>query len=264
MGKRKKLPRRGTFGSGSFIVLYEDMLSALAFRVLSPTEKLVLVDMLRIYRKASKGDTGVVLGGFNYTWSHCKTDVSERAFYKSRRRIVELGFFKVLGEDQAGRLGESHRFSTSELWKKDERVTAEQRRKLMKSDEAKKAKLKRGRDRKTDYLTKGKPKKNQRTSRQGYGAPKSGVAVLLVRDAATQNTPSRRTFRQGYIDTISGALTESGHEWRFPAVGPQVDAGWLGGLTRLPRPSPLALSVEVRKLVNYDAATMAVFAANLN
>jgi len=87
-----------------------------AYRVLTPKQKLILIDMIRIYRKVSLGDKNYPKDGFEYVWEVCEEDVSESAFYLMRQRLVDLGFFDYPPEIQRMRAGTARRFLPSREW----------------------------------------------------------------------------------------------------------------------------------------------------
>lgn len=119
MGKRKKYRTpRHTFGSGGFLRLYWNVLDSVAYRVLTPSQRLVLIDMLREYFGASSFDTDRIPDGFTYTYGQCTVDITDKTFYSAIRRIRKVGFFDRPIEIQEHRPAAPNRYVPSAAWEK--------------------------------------------------------------------------------------------------------------------------------------------------
>lgn len=180
MGTGDRPKRRYSYGQGAFTLLYDELRSKLAYQDLSPTHRLVLLDMLRVYGRASNGDTVGVSSGFIYTYSHCQEVVSRNEFYRAIRRILEVGFFDAPPEKQELRAAAPRRFLPSNRWQKYE-PAREQASKLRKRKAKKETRLARDRKRRTDFRT-GlgvTPRaKRPETQRQNEAPQKGGTRVV--------------------------------------------------------------------------------------
>lgn len=153
-GKRHKT--RDTFGHGRGVYLTDEIRQSAAYRVLSPTEKLVLMDFIRKYYRASSGDKTDIRGaGFAYTFQDTLETVDAKTFYRARGRICAVGFF--IRDDSLKRLqaGAVDVFIPSEGWRTFTPDTEAARR--MESQAA----------RKVDYIERGKERKRQFNRRRG-------------------------------------------------------------------------------------------------
>lgn len=138
MAKGKHL---GFYGNGGqFTLIYREMRVSDAYRVLTPKQKLLLNDMIRIYRKVSRGDNVYVKGGFEYVWEVCEEDVSESAFYHIRQRLVDIGFFEYPADIQTMRAGTARLFVPSRGWS-SYKATPDEAKKLAKLNKSKKARI---------------------------------------------------------------------------------------------------------------------------
>ena len=142
MGRRgaKRQPL-GFFGSvGSFTQLYNELKESQAYRVLTPTERLILIDMIRVYGKASAGDYETLSEGIEYTWSVCLEIVAEATFHRARKRICDIGFFESPLDIQSLRPGAPTRFMPSRKWAKCVATQSDANR-LAKHNKAKKKRI---------------------------------------------------------------------------------------------------------------------------
>ena len=130
--------------------IYSELKESDAYRVLTPTERLVLLDMLRLYNKASAGDKEYPDGGFNYVWQVCLENVSENYFYSARTRLCDLGFFDHPPEIQEMRPAAPTRFLPSREWSKYE-ATASEAKTLAKRNSEKKDRIRKKKRRRTDF-----------------------------------------------------------------------------------------------------------------
>ena len=138
-----------------------------AYRVLRPKQKLVLLDMIRVYRKASSGDKVYPKGGFQYVWEVCEEDVSESAFYRIRQRLVAVGFFSCPAEIQSMRAGAATRFLPSRDWT-NFMAKGIEAKKLAERNRSKKKRLSAKQRRLTDHRTSlGDDEISSRVSKRG-------------------------------------------------------------------------------------------------
>ncbi len=62
-----------------------------SWRVLSPSSRCILLDMIHAYNAATFGDHRT--GGINYTFNTCRVDCSENTFYLARAAVIEAKWF---------------------------------------------------------------------------------------------------------------------------------------------------------------------------
>lgn len=98
----------------SYIKLFElDLAESDSFRDLTPSEALILIDMMRVLNYQSQKTLNIIGVGFTYTFKHCKINVSEDTFKRAIPKIVEKGFF-TLKDFKKGRMNV---YLPSEKWK---------------------------------------------------------------------------------------------------------------------------------------------------
>ena len=151
--KRKKNQQMGTYGRGRFLMLSDELQQSAAYRVLSPIQKLVLLDMLRLYGRLSRFDREPLPDGFSYTFKNCLEGINETSFYDARKRLVDVGF--MVRRDDLKRLtpGAPDVFSASSGWMKYQPSDAESAR-LASSEQRKQNSLARGQARKRRFIEK--------------------------------------------------------------------------------------------------------------
>lgn len=94
MAQNKKYLRRKTFGDGPGVYVTNELRNSTAYKLLTPNEKLVLIDMIRRYYLKSGGDKTSLKGtGFTYIFADCMEGVDSKTFHCARRRLCEVGFF---------------------------------------------------------------------------------------------------------------------------------------------------------------------------
>ena len=151
----RRHPKRGKqldhYGTGQGLFLRDEIPVALGYRVLSAVEKLVLMEWLRTYGKASHGDT-VDLGdtGVLFTFSQVREDVAESSFKRARRRLIQIGWFQSAPHLKPLRPGAPNRYLPSTDWRAYEPTAAESAA-LRKRTAVKAASLKRARCRRADF-----------------------------------------------------------------------------------------------------------------
>lgn len=112
---RPPLMAHFSIDAGHFTPVYDSMKRTLAYRTLSPSSKLVLLDMLRVYnREWGKDSVAATNDGFNYTFSHCDEDVGKSTFDEAIAEIVERKFFRQRYIEYSGK---PKRFIPAEGWK---------------------------------------------------------------------------------------------------------------------------------------------------
>lgn len=115
-GKNRHL---GFFGSeGWFTPIYQELKVTDAYRVLTPSERLILEDLIRVYLKTSNLGKEHLESGFEYTWSVCLENVWEDTLGRAKRRLLEVGFIDAPPEIQSERPGAPTRYQPSSSWRK--------------------------------------------------------------------------------------------------------------------------------------------------
>ena len=149
-GKRHKT--RDTFGCGRGVYLTDEMRQSAAYRILSPTEKLVLMDFIRKYYRASSGDkTDIRSAGFAFTYQDTLELIDSKTFYRARARICAAGFFKRDDSLKQLKAGAVDVFIPSDGWRTFTPDKEAARR--IESQQARKAAyIKRGKERTRDYI----------------------------------------------------------------------------------------------------------------
>jgi hypothetical protein len=130
-----------------FMPLYDELRESDAFKALKPAPALVLLDLLKVYYRESRFDKEPLQDGIVYTWTHCKVDVSEDAFYRAIKRIVEIGFFERAPHLESGRPGSPRVFEPSKRWQSYRTPSDEK----VKAGDSKKRRIQEKRKRRTEY-----------------------------------------------------------------------------------------------------------------
>ena len=91
--KKKALGCRGHFWHPRqiFSPIPFSLLKHDAWRVLSPSSRCVLLDMIHAYNAATYGDHKS--GGINYTFKTCRVACSENTFYSARTEVIAANWF---------------------------------------------------------------------------------------------------------------------------------------------------------------------------
>lgn len=153
-GKRHN--SRDTFGSGRGAYLTDEMRQSAAYRILSPTEKLVLMDFIRKHYRISSGDkTDIRSAGFAFTIADTLEAVDSKTFYRARTRICAAGFFTRDDSLKQIKPGAVDVFIPSGDWRTFSPDTGTAAR--MESKAARKA----------EYIERGKMRKRQFIQRRG-------------------------------------------------------------------------------------------------
>ncbi len=142
--KRSKL----NYGDGTFLMVSDAVRSSIAYRSLTNAHRLVFLDMMGAYMKASKGDTrSIDDSGFTYTFEQCRERIARATFYRATREIVKAGFFTTRPDLQPMRGGEATIYGPSCDWTKLDRSEAgtDARAKVERSERAKQLQIKRDR-----------------------------------------------------------------------------------------------------------------------
>jgi hypothetical protein len=141
-----------------FVALSEGMRKSVAWKVLTATQRLILLEMLSVYyivslgNKAKIGDTG-----FAFTYSRCTVECSEITFRHSRERFLDIGWFKAPPMIQSTVPGSATLFAPCREWGQYEAIESEARG-LKKRAKGKAARLTRDKKCKRDNLMKLKKK----------------------------------------------------------------------------------------------------------
>lgn len=147
----RKRERLGYYGEGAgWTPIHDELKACDAYRILSATERLVLLAWIRVYHKASGADMTELEDGFEYVWAVCDEDVSEGAFYRARKRICLLGFFEQPPDIQSLRPGAPARFTPSREWLRY-RATGEEAKAIARHNKTKKDRLRRAQRRRTKF-----------------------------------------------------------------------------------------------------------------
>lgn len=153
---KKPLDRRfGHFWRDEpFTALGKTLRDSNAYRTLSATEKLVLVDWMRVFDSASWNDKDDLRKkGFCYTYSLCELDIPDRTFRRSKKPILVRKFFECPPLLQSGRPGDPYWFLPSRDWREYEPTAAEQE-KIKQWDKRKLRTLDRDHGRRREYREK--------------------------------------------------------------------------------------------------------------
>lgn len=177
MGLNKnKEQRLHFFGQGRNTPVYDELRESEAYRVLGHIARLVLIDMLRVYCRASAWDTRLVDGGFAYTLTMCDEPVSKNQFYDAVRRIQEVGFFEDRPDLREKRALAPRQFMPSRRWTKYKPTDAESA-KLRRLDAHKTRTRNRDRMRRAKYRdeqSRHPKKKTKSPERGGHQSPERG------------------------------------------------------------------------------------------
>lgn len=138
------------FGSSPFTLVSDELRKSLAYKCLTPTARLVLIDMIGKYHLASQCDKEA-LGplGFQYVFLRCSEPVSKNSFYEAVKQIVEHGFFACPPEIQPLSVARPARYLPSTAWRTWSNPDAE--KKLRQREQRKENGIKRDQKRRNDY-----------------------------------------------------------------------------------------------------------------
>lgn len=120
---------------GRFLCLSRAMRETEAYRTLSPTSKLLLIDILDVINEIGYGKNyqNLIDKGFNFTISHTTLDINERTFYRSINDICKRGWItKTSLKNKFG----STVFKVSSNWKTyKDRMNEDETKKLENSSQ---------------------------------------------------------------------------------------------------------------------------------
>lgn len=138
MGRINKEKDKGldTYGTGYPTPLRKEVLESVAYKVLAPTEKLILADMLRAYFRRTHWDKVPLPDGMTFTWTQCQEIVSENSFQSAVRRICRNGFFSAPPEIQERRPCAPRRYGATTKWR-DYKATEQEAKRLSRHLESK-------------------------------------------------------------------------------------------------------------------------------
>ncbi len=160
---KRKQKQMGTYGTGGFLMVSDALQGSTAYRVLTPIQKLVLFDMMRLYMRLSGFDKEPLPDGFSFAFTNCRELIDETSFYDARKRLVEIGFLERRDDMKRLTPGAPDVFSASSKWMHYQPSTAEAAR-LRTMEQRKQRSLERGQARKRLFIEKhpqrrkGKPK----------------------------------------------------------------------------------------------------------
>lgn len=149
-GKRKR-EQMGTYGRGGFVMVSDELRQSTAYRALTPTQRLVLIDMLRLYMRLSDFDKETLPDGFSYAFTNCHELLDERTFYDGRKRLVDVGFLERRDDLKRLTPGAPDVFSPSRRWTKYQPSDAEMAR-LAALEQRKQTSITRGQARKRRFM----------------------------------------------------------------------------------------------------------------
>jgi len=111
--------RLHTYGRANHCVLINNELrEADAYKALTPSARLVLIDWVARYNSKSKCDTISIKGaGFSYAFSDCLESVNESTFKAARQAILAKGFFECPEGMQTLKPGSRRIYTPSTKWR---------------------------------------------------------------------------------------------------------------------------------------------------
>ena len=153
MGKHKSKPIYPAHAIGPAGTYFRDsFLKSVAYRVLTPMERLVMRDMFRCFSICTRGNkVGIDQHGFEYTFGHCLEPCTDRSFYSAVRRICSVGFFNRAPELEAMRSGSPNKYLPSARWTVYE-ATESEAEKLRSNDLEKNRRIAKARGRRSAFL----------------------------------------------------------------------------------------------------------------
>ena len=125
--KRSRLATYGRAAHGVFI--NAELRESVAYKVLTPAARLVLIDWIGKYMQRSKGDYENLRGtGISYSFADCKENVSHKTFKTARAEIVKRGFFEQPADLQPLTPGRRRLYAPSTAWRAYQPTPGEQKR----------------------------------------------------------------------------------------------------------------------------------------
>ena len=131
MARKGQPPKRfHTFGKGRGVYATDEMRRSVTWRSLTPAERLIALDMIRVYNGPSNGDSeSIKERGFIFVYPKDLIElVSEDTFTKARERICEVGFFDKAHHLKELRPHAPNRYLPSERWRTYSPSAAERQR----------------------------------------------------------------------------------------------------------------------------------------
>ena len=123
--KRARLNTYGRAAHGVFI--NGELRESVAYKVLTPAARLVLIDWLGKYMQLSRGDTSRI-ENMSFTFSDLKENISYRTFATARAEILRRGFFREDPDQQTGIPGSRRLYAPSTKWRAYQPCPEEQKR----------------------------------------------------------------------------------------------------------------------------------------
>ena len=149
--KRGRKEQRGTYGRGGFVAIADVLRQSSAYRVLTPSQKLVLFDWLRLYMRLSAFDKEPVPDGFSFSYANTIEPIDETTFYHARQRLVDVGFFEQRNDLKRLTPGAPDVFLPSTRWM-HYKATDQEAERLDAVEQRKRRSLERGRSRKRRFM----------------------------------------------------------------------------------------------------------------
>jgi hypothetical protein len=136
-----------------YITLSDEMMASDSYRVLTPLQRCILLDVLRTIRNKYREFLPEYARSrsFTYTYSECRVPASENAFHGALRELLRVGWLDVLPEHQRAAIAGPIYYTVSERWKKYT-LRAEERIKLSAKTNGKKRRVEQNRERKAELF----------------------------------------------------------------------------------------------------------------
>ena len=104
------------YGDGYGVFVRDELRDSDAYLVLSFSARVVLIDMLRVYIKASQNEKINIRDvGFEYTFAMCRERISINSFGNSRKEVCRVGFFEM--DSNLTLFSYTNRYAPSIRWK---------------------------------------------------------------------------------------------------------------------------------------------------
>jgi len=140
------------YGSGPGYYVYNELRDSEAYRVLTPAQKLIFLDMYSCFMRACNfNKSSITSSGFQYPSAMCREDVDESTFTCARTRICKVGFFRRAPHLESGRPAAPNCYLPSTNWREYKPTEIEQRR-LQRRVNRRKKRHSRARERRTKFL----------------------------------------------------------------------------------------------------------------
>ena len=154
--KRQRLNTYGSSKRGVF--LNNDVRLSDAYRALSATQRLILIDMIYRYNAKSGGDTANIRDiGFTYCYNDCSEIVDALTFRRARQELVAKGFFTLAHDLKGLKPGGLNVYRPSTDWKRY-KLTETETARIAKATRRRKDTLARDKQRRRDHAQKKRAK----------------------------------------------------------------------------------------------------------